>query len=88
MVNHFRMRQFVVGAALNIHHALIVPPAGKTNIRFARLTRPVYHATDNRHGDGMRDMRQTLFKLTHGLDHVKALPRAGRARDNRDTAMA
>ena len=65
--------------ARKIDHARPRATAGKTDIGHQRLTGAIDHAADDRQRNRGLDVLKPLFQNLDGLDHVKALARAGGA---------
>ena len=64
------------------------PAAGQPDVGFARFSRPVDDAADDRQRHRRRDVGEALLQRGDRLDDRELLPRAGWAGDDRDAAMA
>ena len=89
VVDHVLVVQLMVGLAGHIDHARALrAAAGEADVGHQRLARAVDHAADDREAHGRGDVLQALLELVDRLDDVEALPRAGRAGDDVDAAVA
>ena len=89
MVNHLVVGHFVVLLAGQIHHPAARAAAGKPDIRHQRLTGAVHHATDDRQRHRRLEYVPAVLPTPgNRRDHIKTLPRAGRAGNDVHPAMA
>ena len=87
MVNHVFVRDLVILLSGPVNHAMPGPATGETNIGHQGLAGAVHNTADNRQAHRCLDMLQPFFEDFNGLDDVKALARAGWARDDIDAAV-
>jgi SAM-dependent methyltransferase len=73
--------------AVEIDHAGAGAAAGEANVGFARLTRSVHDAADNRQRHRGRNVLQPLFQDFDRLDDVETLPCAGWTGNDIDAAV-
>src|SRR6202000_2962575 len=90
VVDELLVVEAVGGLAVQVDLAVALAraAAGEAEIGLARLPRAVHHAADDRKRHRRGDVLQPVLQRAHRLDHVEALPRAGRARDDVHAAMA
>jgi len=80
VIDHFGIRDIMVGAAGDEHLAAFLAATGKAQIGQGRLARSVHDTADNRQADRLGNMRKALFEQFDGLDDVKTLPRTAGTR--------
>ena len=88
MLDHVGVLDMMVGHARQIDHVLAVAAAGDADVGLARFAGAVDDAAEHRERHRRADMLQPLLERLDGADHVEALPRAARAGDDADAAVA
>src|SRR3546814_291404 len=88
MVDQLLVSDLVVGKAGHIDHVRALAAAGHADVGLARFAGAVDAAADPRYLHRRHDVLQALFQQFDGIDDLELLPRAGRAGDDVDAAMA